>query len=59
MRKAKRAILIAMLICAGFVPFCSAEAARSEGKPKHPTVSELLDKYSQALDSTQSFISTW
>lgn len=48
-----------MLICVVAVPVCLAEAARSEGKPKHPTVSELLDKYTLALDSTQSFISTW
>ena len=56
MRNAKRTILIIMLICVGFVPVCSARTTHSKAKPKHPTVSELLDKYSQALDSTKSFI---
>ena len=56
MRKAKRTILIAMLICVGFVPVCSAGTTHSKAKPKHPTVSELLDKYAETQDKLKSFI---
>ena len=56
MRNAKRTILIAMLILAGFVPVCSAGAARSKGKLKYPTAFELLDKYAETQDKVQSFI---
>ena len=56
MRKAKRTILIAMLICVGFVPTCLARSARSKAKPKHPTAFELLDKYAETQDKLQSLI---
>jgi hypothetical protein len=56
MWNAKRPILIIMLICVGFVPVCSAGTALSKGKPKHPTVSELLDKYAETLGKLKSFI---
>jgi hypothetical protein len=56
MRNAKRTILIAILICAGFVPVCSAGAIRSKAKPKNPTAFELLDKYAETQDKLQSFI---
>ncbi len=57
MRKAKRTILIAMLISVVTVPVCSAQTARSKGKPKHPTALELLDKYAQTQDKLRSYIS--
>ena len=56
MWNAKRPILIALLFCAGFVPVCSARSRRGKAKPVHSTPRELLDKYTQALDSTLSFI---
>ena len=55
MRKAKRTILIAMLICVVAVPVCSAQTARSKPKPKHPTTLELLDRYAETQDKIQSF----
>ncbi len=55
MRKAKRTILIAMLICAGFVPVCSAKAILRRTKEKYPTALELLDKYAETQDRLQSF----
>jgi len=57
MRKAKRTILIATLICAVVVPVCSAGAARSKAKPKHPTALELLDRYTATRNKFRSFIS--
>lgn len=56
MRKAKRTILIAMLILAGFVPVCSAGTSRSKAKLTKPTAFELLDKYAETQDKLQSFI---
>jgi len=56
MRKAKRTILISMLICAGLVPVCSVVTARSKGKPKYPTAFELLDKFAETQDKLKSFI---
>jgi len=55
MWSAKRPILILMLICAGFVPVCSAGTVRTRGKSKNPTASELLDKYAETQDRFQSF----
>jgi len=46
-----------MVICAGLVPTGSARTISNKIKPKRPTAFELLDKYSQALDSTASFVS--
>jgi hypothetical protein len=43
MRKAKRTILIAMLICVVTVPVCSAQTARTRPKLNHPTVQQLRD----------------
>ena len=46
-------VVLVVLASVGFLAFeCSAAESR-------PSVSELLDKYTQALDSTQSFISSW
>ena len=45
-----------MLICVVTVPVCSAQTARSKPKPKHPTASELLDKYAENLSKRQSYI---
>ncbi|MBC8218503.1 MAG: hypothetical protein H8E73_08565, partial [Planctomycetes bacterium] len=56
MRKAKRTILTAILICVVTVPVCSAGTARSKGKLKHPTALELLDKYAETQNKVQSFI---
>ena len=56
MRKAKRTILIAMLICAGFVPVCSARSRRGKAKPVRMSVSELLDKFTETQEKLQSFI---
>lgn len=55
MRKAKRTILTAMLICAGLVPVCSAKAILRSTKEKYPTAFELLDKYAETQDKIQSF----
>jgi len=53
----KRPILIAMLICVGFVPVCSAKAILGRTKEKYPTAFELLDKYAATQDMLQrSFI---
>jgi len=57
MWSAKRTILIAMLFWVVSTPVCLARTARSKTKPKRPTAFELLDKYTQALDSTASFVS--
>ncbi len=57
MRKAKRTILIAMLICTGSVPLYAARPARSKGKLKHPSVTELMDKYAQNQNKVRSFTS--
>ena len=48
LKKDTRVVLI-VLIVAYLASLCPADA-------KHPTVMELLDKYTQALDSTKSFI---
>jgi len=56
MRKIKRTVVIAMLICAGFVPVCLGKTALSKGKLKHPTALELLDKYAETQNKVQSFI---
>ena len=56
MRKAKRTILIAMLICAGCVPVCSAKAILRRTKEKHPSAAELLDKYVKSQDKIKSFV---
>ncbi|GAG20696.1 unnamed protein product, partial [marine sediment metagenome] len=56
MRKAKRTILIATLICVGFVPVCSAEAILRRTKEKNPTAAELLDKYVKSQDKIKSFV---
>ena len=45
-----------MLICVVTVPVCSAQTARSKPKPKHPTVSELLEMFAATQERTKSFI---
>ena len=55
MRKAKRTILIAMLICVVTVPVCSAGTPRSKGNLKHPAAFELLDKYAAGQEKMRSF----
>ena len=40
-------ILVVLLFCAGFVPVCSAGAARSKAKPQRISVSELLDRFAE------------
>lgn len=55
MSKAKRTILIAMLVCAGFVPLYAARPARSKGKLKYPTALELLDQYAAGQEKLRSF----
>jgi bifunctional DNase/RNase len=52
MRNAKRTILIAMLICVGFVPVCLARTPRSKTKPKRPTAFELLVNYAETQEIT-------
>ena len=49
-------VLPVLLICAVVVPVCSAGTARSKGKLKHPTVSELLDKFAETQDKLKSFV---
>lgn len=56
MRKAKRTIVIAMLICAVVVPVCSARSGRGKVKPVPMSVSELLDKYVETQNKLKSFI---
>jgi hypothetical protein len=52
----KRVIIIALWVCAIAVPVCSARSRRGKAKPKHPAVSELLDKFAETQDKVQSFI---
>jgi len=56
MRKIKRTVVIAMLLCAGLVPVCSAGTVRNRGKSKYPTALELLDKYVETQNKLKSFI---
>jgi hypothetical protein len=46
-----------MLICVVTVPVCSAQTARTKGKQKYPTASELLGKYTTTQNKVRSFIS--
>ena len=55
MRKIKSTVVIAILVCAGFVAVCLAGAIRSEAKPNYPTALELLDKYAETQGRFQSF----
>ena len=56
MRNVRRTILIITLICAGFVPVCSAKDILRKTKEKNPTAFELLNKYAEtqeiAVEST-------
>jgi hypothetical protein len=45
-------IVLMMMVVAHLASLCPADA-------KHPTVAQLLDKYTRALDSTSSFIGDW
>jgi len=56
MRKAKITILIAMLICAGLVPVCSARSGRGKAKRQRISVSKLLDRFTETQEKLQSFI---
>ena len=45
-------VVLMMMVVAYLASLCPADA-------KHPTVAQLLDKYTQALDSTSSFIGAY
>lgn len=59
MRNDKRASLIIIEICAFTLPVFSNTGEQLKLEPNHPTLIELIDKYSQALDSVQSMISSY
>lgn len=51
--------LFATFILTIIATVCLAESRPQKTEPNHPSVSELVDKYAQALDSTSSFISDY
>jgi len=65
----KNIVVTMMVLCVGLAGLCPAgsdvmEKYRKQKKlkpadGKYPTVTELLDKYTQALDSTKSFIGNY
>ena len=59
MRNVKLTSLILIQICATTIPVLSSTGEQQQVKPNLPTVAELLNKYTQALDSTQSFIASY
>ena len=56
MQYPKRTIVIVILLCAGFVPVCSAKTSRMTAKEKRDKALKLLDKYAETQDKLQSLI---
>ncbi|OHB59494.1 MAG: hypothetical protein A2167_01340 [Planctomycetes bacterium RBG_13_46_10] len=57
--KYRESWLVLILICAITLPVFSGTIERQISEPDHPTVNELIEKYSQTLDLVQSIISSY
>lgn len=56
MLSCKQVFLIVILVCTVTSPVFSSAGEQQKLELNHPTAIELLDKYTEALDSTKSFI---